>query len=83
MTDLERSIYQTLLELDRAVRSMATASPKPSLLPLFTRLDELALQLPKGADPELMHYLHRKSYDKARLLLEGRNDENERGSCGR
>lgn len=83
MTDIERSIYQTLLDLDRAVQSLPTARPKPSLLPLFQRLDDLALQLPKGCDPDLMHYLHRKSYEKARLLLEGRNEENERGSCAR
>ena len=83
MTDIERDIYHALVQLDTAVRSMPTANPKPNLIPIFTRLDELALQLPKGSDPDLMHYLHRKSYEKARLLLEGRNGENSRGSCGR
>lgn len=82
MNDLERQIYETLLSLDRAVRSMATTQPKPNLIPLFTRLDELALQLSKGGDPDLRHYLQRKSYEKARLLLEGRHAENARGSCG-
>lgn len=82
MTDIERDIYNALVQLDTAVRSMPTANPKPNLIPIFTRLDELALQLPKGSDPDLMHYLHRKSYEKARLLLEGRNRENSRGNCG-
>jgi len=31
----------------------------------------------------LLHYLHRKSYEKARLFLEGRGAENAAGSCGR
>lgn len=82
MNDIEREIYDTLLALDQAVRSMATAQPKPNLIPLFTRLDELSVRLPRGGDHDLRHYLQRKSYEKARLLLEGRNAENTRGTCG-
>jgi len=82
MTEPERAIWQTLVELDRAAKSMATANPKPDLLPLFTRLDDLTRQLPKDTAPDLLHYLHRKSYEKARLWLEGRDAENRRGSCG-
>ena len=82
MTETERQILETLIELDHAVKAMPTASPKPNLLPLFTRLDELARQLPKNTAPDLLHYLHRKSYEKARLWLEGRDAENQRGSCG-
>ena len=80
MTDTEHAIWKTLDELDAAVRSMPTANPKPNLLPIFNRLDELARQLPRDADPELLHFLHRKSYEKARARLEGRAAE--RGSCG-
>jgi hypothetical protein len=29
----------------------------------------------------LLHYLHRKSYEKARLWLEDRDAENARGGC--
>lgn len=83
MTDTERDIHAALVELDQAVKSLATASPKPDLLALFRRLDALALELPKGTDPDLMHYLARKSYEKALLLLEGRNEENHRGNCTR
>ena len=83
MTELESSILATLVELDEKVRSMTTANPKPNLLPLFSKLDELAAQLPPGTDPDLVHYLARKSYEKAKLLLEGRKAENKRGSCGR
>ena len=82
MTATERDILQALNELDAAVRSMRTADPKPDLRPLFARLDELTDRLPKDSAPDLLHYLRRKSYDKARLWLEGRGAENARGSCG-
>ncbi len=82
MTVTEQTIWQTLIELDAQVKSMATANPKPSLLPLFSRLDELTRQLPPQTAPGLMHYLHKKSYEKARLFLEGRDAENAAGNCG-
>jgi hypothetical protein len=34
------------------------------------RIDNLAAQLPKPIDPQLAHFLQRKSYDKALKLLE-------------
>jgi len=76
----EKTILQTLIELEEAVRAMADANPKPSLVPLFARLDELTDHLPPDADPELRHFLKRKSYEKARTRLEGRVAE--RGACG-
>lgn len=81
MTQTERSILQTLIELEGAVEVLAKAHPKPDLRPLFARLDALAGQLPATTDPDLLHYLHRKSYQKARLWLEGRDAENARGAC--
>ena len=60
---------------------MAAANPKPSLLPLFTRLDELAKRLPRETDPALLHYLHKRSYEKAQLFLQGRDAENQVGNC--
>lgn len=70
MTATEKAILETLIQLDEAVKSMKTANPKPNLLPIFAHLDELTAQLPKNSDPDLLHYLHRKSYEKAKLLLE-------------
>jgi len=81
MSDTEQTILQTLNELDTAVKSMPREGPKPNLLAIFERLDALARQLPKGVHPDLLHYLNRKSYEKARLLLEGRDPENARGTC--
>ncbi len=83
MTALEERILNTLVELEKTISTMRTAQPKPSLQPLFRRLDDLTGQLPAGSDPQLLHYLHKKSYEKARLLLEEREAENARGSCRR
>ena len=82
MTEIEDAILQALVELDSAVKSMATAKPKPNLLPIFERIDGLARQLPRGTDPQLLHYLQKKSYEKARFFLQGRDSGNVQGSCG-
>jgi hypothetical protein len=81
MTETEKEILASLTDLDRAVKSFRTANPKPDLQPIFARLDRLTEQLPRSADPNLLHYLHKRSYEKARLLLEGRDAENARGAC--
>ena len=81
MSVTERDILQTLTELENAVKAMATTNPKPNLSPLLNRIDALTDQLPKETDATLLHYLHRKSYEKARLWLEGRETENRAGSC--
>lgn len=80
MNAIENEILQKLTELAEAVRQMPTANPKPNLLPLFERLDELTEKLPPATDPELVHFLKRKSYEKARAKLEGQSAA--RGSCG-
>jgi hypothetical protein len=36
------------------------------------KIDDLAAALPKPIDPQLAHFLQRKSYDKALEFLEGR-----------
>ena len=81
MSETEKSILQALLDLESAVAVLKTASPKPDLLPHFAQLDELTRQLPPQTDPTLLHYLHKKSYEKARLFLQGRDAENQMGNC--
>ena len=76
-----KNILAALVELDCTVKTMPTANPKPNLLPLFARIDELTRQLPRDADPTLLHYLHKKSYEKARLFLQDREAENRAGNC--
>lgn len=81
MTEKEQSVLEALLELERTIEAMPRTTPKPNLLPLFARLDELTRTLPPTTDPTLLHYLHKKSYQKARLFLQGCEAENARGNC--
>ncbi len=81
VSSLEKELLTTLTALDLAAKSMATARPKPDLLALFSQVDQLAGQLPRQTDPVLLHYLHQKSYAKARLFLQGREAENQAGNC--
>jgi hypothetical protein len=78
---IQKNLLNALVELHEAVKSMPMASPKPNLLPLFARIDELTKQLPRDADLTLVHYLHKKSYEKARLFLQDRDAENQIGNC--
>jgi hypothetical protein len=77
----QENLFNALVQLDNAVKAMPAANPKPNLLPLFSRIDELARQLPRDTDPALLHYLHKKSYEKARLFLQDRDAENQAGNC--
>ena len=70
MTEIEQQLLQTLLQLEKAAETMPAANPKPDLRPLFARLDELARQLPASTDPRLVHFLQRKSFQKARVWLQ-------------
>jgi hypothetical protein len=81
VVNILQNILAALVELDNAVKTMPTANPKPNLLPLFARLDELTRQLPRDTDPTLLHYLHKKSFEKARLFLQDRDAENQAGNC--
>ena len=78
MTTIEQQLLDTLLELESAIRRVNT-EPKPDLMAIFNRLDELTNQIPKDAPPDLLHYLHKKSYLKARLFLQGKDPE--QGEC--
>jgi hypothetical protein len=83
MTKTEQDILSSLTELDGAVRELRTANPKPDLQSIFARIERLTDALPPNTDPNLLHYLRKKSYEKARLLLAGRDAENARGGCQR
>lgn len=82
MTETQHQLLDALLELEDTIQKMPGANPKPSLLPRFQRIDELTRALPPGTAPDLLHYLHKKSYQKARLWLQDRDDENAAGNCG-
>jgi hypothetical protein len=82
MQESEKKLLRALLDLEAAVQSMSAASPKPDLCVKFGQIEALARELPKGTDPQLLHYLQKKSYQKARLFLQGRDGENSVGGCG-
>ena len=73
MTDTESAILEQLRQLD------ATAARRGDVLPILAELTRLTRSLPPGADPDLLHYLNRRSYEKARLFLEGIDPET--GAC--
>ena len=81
MSEQENAILLSLIELDDTVKAMPRADPKPNLMPIFARLEELTRGLPKDTAPELLHYLGKKSYEKARLWLEGKRNQIARGGC--
>jgi len=83
MTETEQKIHEALRALERDVALIKQGGGKPDLLGHFNRIDDLTRQLPASTDASLLHYLHKKSYEKARLHLEGRDAENARGSCHR
>ena len=80
MTGTEQQLLDTLLELEDAIARI-NAEPKPDLMKIFGRLDELTAEIPKDSPPDLLHYLHKKSYQKARLFLQGQDPE--QGACPR
>lgn len=82
MTELEQELHTALLDLDGAVKRMAATKERVDLLPLFARIDEIGAKLPPTTHPRLLHFIHRKSFEKAVLWLEGRGAEIARGSCG-
>jgi hypothetical protein len=73
VNEIEQRVLGTLLELEQAVEKLPTANPKADLLAIFARLEELTRQLPATTDHQLLHYLHRKSYQKARACLQAGN----------
>ena len=82
MNATEQAVLDQLLELESAVAGMRTASTKPDLRPILVGLDTAVGRLPSDTAPELLHYLHKRSYEKARLFLQGRDAENAAGNCG-
>lgn len=88
MSAAERAILDALEDLERAAaasrprtEAVAPSSATP-ILPILERLDRLTAELPAHAPSDLRHFLQRKSYEKARQFLLGRQDEIAPGRCG-
>ncbi|MBM3822761.1 MAG: hypothetical protein FJ404_07745 [Verrucomicrobia bacterium] len=82
MTTAENELLEALLELERSIQPSGSAGANVSFQALFARIDEAGAKLGPGIDPALRHYLQKKSYQKARMFLQGREAENQRGPCG-
>ncbi len=82
VTRLEAEILEQLILLESTATSKVGDGPRPGVLPIVQRLTELTRQLTVGTDPSLLHYLHKRSYEKARFFLQGRDAENAAGNCG-
>lgn len=82
MSPIEEKLLAALRELESAATN-AGREPRPDFPALFARIDELSAGLPRGASVDLRHYLAKKSYQKARLWLEGLDAQNARGQCDR
>jgi hypothetical protein len=82
MNRIEKELLVALDDLEQTVKTMRDTNSRPNLQPVFAHLDELTRNLPKNSDPDLLHFMRNKSYEKARLLLAGRNSENQRGTFG-
>ncbi|MBL9175297.1 MAG: hypothetical protein JNL10_17285 [Verrucomicrobiales bacterium] len=81
---MEAQLLEALVALETAAGPHRPAgAPVPDVRPLLAELDRLTRTLPADADPELVHYLRQRSYSKARLYLEDRRDEIQRGGCRR
>lgn len=82
MTRLEAEILEQLILLESTATAKVAEGPRPGVLPIVQRLTELTRRLPPDTDPSLLHYLHKRSYEKARFFLQGRDAENAEGNCG-
>jgi hypothetical protein len=82
MTQVEQELYDALQTLEGEVKHQAATQSPVDFMPIFARIDELGSKLPAGTDPQLVHFIQRKSFEKARLWLEGRKAEITRGVCG-
>jgi hypothetical protein len=72
MTEIETNILNTLLELERTVAALPGATPKPNLLPLFIRLDELSSQLPRETTHRCAIISRRKATKRRGCSFRGR-----------
>ncbi len=81
MNDVEKSLQRELKNLESNIAQMKNGGAAPNFVKLFGVIDDLTNQLPRDTDPQLLHYLHKKSYEKAINYLDGRDHDNTNGGC--
>jgi hypothetical protein len=71
MTELEKAIYNVLVEIEETGRQMRAAGLEPDLGPLLSGVDAISKKLPQETNPELLKHLRAKDYHQARIFLKG------------
>ncbi len=74
-SSFETSILDGLHALEAAITAGRPPAPNPALRSVLARLDELTAAMPQKTTADLRHYLQKRSYQKARILLEGGDPE--------
>ncbi len=75
---IEETLRETLSSLQQGIESSDASAITGSL----RSLDELVGLHRSELDPQLVHYLSRRSYEKAQMFLEGK-DGIPKGICGK
>ena len=73
VTDLKEALRERLAIIHDEKSRADEAKHIARLRAVSERIDKLQAALPQPVDPQLAHYLQRKSYDKALEFLEGRD----------
>ena len=81
MEDWRASILEGLRGFEAAASAAGRGGDRSALRASLARLADLERALPADADAQLRHYLQRRSYEKARLWIEGTDPE--AGPCPR
>jgi hypothetical protein len=71
LVDLAQALRERLAVIRDGQSRRDEAKHVARLKAISERIDDLQTRLPKPIDPQLAHYLQRKSYDKALEYLEG------------
>lgn len=80
---MNQTYESDILAALRQLEAESTRCPPNQFRERLAEVDRLTQELPRDADPELRHFLRQRSYEKARLFLEGRSAEIARGGCTR
>ena len=70
--DLRKALRERLAIIHDAESRRDEAKHMARLRVISEKIDRLQAALPRPIDPQLAHYLQRRSYDKALEFLEGR-----------
>lgn len=76
---MEKQVKETLDRLHFATQS----GDAEGILESIRELDAFRIEHRSSLHPQLLHFLEKRSYEKAHVFLGGETGEIPRGSCGR